>query len=386
MKVCIIIPCFNHAATVAAVVRAAQAYCPVLVVDDGSTVPLPALPDCTMIRLELNSGKGAALRAGLQRAAELGYTHAITMDSDGQHYAEDLPKFLEAAKVRPESFIIGVRDLVAAGCPKHRQRSNAASSFWFHAETGVRLRDTQCGFRCYPLALANKLVVKSQRYAYELEFMVRAAWIGTAIVAVPVKCTYNDGIRNSHFRPVVDLWRITSMNIKLVLQSWFVPRGLRAKWSCGVATTRRQTLREIFSENAQEPGRLALAVGLGLFFGIVPLWGMQMASVIFVAHKLRLNKAIALVASNISIPPIAPIIIGFGLIIGHWMVSGERWPFPPPLPHSLKMAFVYFFQTIVGSLVLGVIVAVPATIITYVTVRIWRRRHGKSVIAEAAKP
>ena len=175
------------------------------------------------------------------------------------------------------------------------------------------------------------------------------------------------------FRSVVDLWRIMRMNILLVLQSWFVPRSLRVKWSFGVQTTRKQTLHEIFSENAHEPGRLAFAVGLGLFFGIVPLWGVQMATVALVAHKLRLNKAIALVASNISIPPIAPFIIGLGLIIGHWMFTGERLPFPPP-PPSTKLILRYILESAAGSVVLAVIVGTVGTIVAYVIAKMVKRK------------
>ena len=110
MKPCVIIPCYDHAATVAGVARSARAHCPVIVVDDGSTTPLPELPGCQIIRLDYNRGKGAALRAGFQRAGELGFTHAITMDSDGQHFADDLPEFLAAAAAQPEALIVGVRD------------------------------------------------------------------------------------------------------------------------------------------------------------------------------------------------------------------------------------------------------------------------------------
>ena len=131
MKPCVIIPCFNHAAPVAAVARAALTHCPVIVVDDGSTIPLPELPGCMLIRLERNSGKAAALRAGFQRATELGFTHGITMDADGQHFAEDLPQFLTLAQAHPDSLAVGVRDFYAAGCPTHRRRSNAVSTFWF---------------------------------------------------------------------------------------------------------------------------------------------------------------------------------------------------------------------------------------------------------------
>ena len=235
MKPCVIIPCYNHVATVATVARDAQALCPVLVVDDGSTLPLPALPGCTAIRLEFNRGKAAALSAGFRRAWELGFTHAITMDADGQHFASDLPLFLTAQTKQPGALVVGVRDLFAAGCPAHRRRSNAVSTFWYRVETGVRLGDTQCGFRGYPLALTKRLRVRSSRYAYELEFLVRAAWAGTAIVPVSVRCSYEpDQLRQSHFRPLGDLAHITLMNFGLVLQSWCLPRTLRREWSLKV--------------------------------------------------------------------------------------------------------------------------------------------------------
>ena len=131
MKICVVIPCYNHSATVAAVAFAALRHAPVIVVDDGSTETLPELAGCDVVRLKQNGGKAAALRAGLQRAMGLAFTHAITMDADGQHFAEDLPKFLEAAKTQPQAYLVGVRDLVAAGCPKHRQRSNRISTFWY---------------------------------------------------------------------------------------------------------------------------------------------------------------------------------------------------------------------------------------------------------------
>jgi uncharacterized protein (DUF2062 family) len=374
VKPCVVIPCFNHVTTVAAVAQAALAHAPVLIVDDGSTLPLPEMPGCLRLRLAKNSGKGAALRAGLNHAAELGYTHAITMDSDGQHFAEDLPKFLELARTQPDALLVGVRDFYAAGCPTHRRRSNAVSTFWFRVETGVRLGDTQCGFRCYPLALAQKIKTSSGRYAFELEFMVRTSWIGTPIVAVPVKCTYDpDQLRQSHFRPVRDLAHITIMNIGLVLQSWFVPRPLRVAWSQGQRWSLRKTVREFFIEHTEKPGELSLAVGLGLFFGIVPIWGFQMIAAAAVAHRCRLNKAITLLASNISIPPLAPFIVYGGLVLGHWLFTGKVMHLAPS---QVNMANVreYFGQWVVGSVALAVLAAVAGTIITYAGARLVRRK------------
>ena len=374
MKPCVLIPCFNHAETVAAVARAAQALCPVLVVDDGSTVPLPEMPGCIVIRLERNSGKGAALRAGFQRARELDFTHAITMDSDGQHFAGDLPKFLEVASAQPEALAVGARDFYAAGCPTHRRRSNAVSTFWFRAETGVRLGDTQCGFRCYPVALTQRLQARSGRYAFELEFLVRASWIGTPIVGVPVKCTYApEQLRQSHFRPVRDLAHITIMNIGLVLQSWFVPRSLRVAWSQGERESFGATVREFFSEHAHNPWRMSLAVGLGLFFGIVPIWGFQMVVAAAAAHFARLNKAITLLASNISFPPVAPFIFCGALIVGHWMFTGEVLELSPQQMTRAK-AFEYLGQWLAGSLALAAMVAMAGTIITYVIARLVRSK------------
>jgi uncharacterized protein (DUF2062 family) len=376
VKPCVVIPCFNHAATGIAVAPAALAHCPVVIVDDGSTVPLAKLPGCTVVRLERNSGKGAALRAGFKRAAELGFSHAITMDADGQHFADDLPKFLAAAKAQPGALVVGVRDFYAAGCPVHRRRSNAVSTFWFRIETGVRLYDSQCGFRCYPLALTRRLKIRSGRFAFELEFMVRASWVGTAIVALPVKCSYeSDQLRQSHFRPVRDLAHITTMNIGLVLQSWVVPRTLRVAWSYGEKKSLRNSIGEFFVEHAHDPLRLSLAVGLGLFFGIAPIWGYQMIAAAAAAHFLRLNKAITLLASNISIPPMMPLILYAALALGHWLMTGHKLVLDFPVQQITKAsALEYLGQWFVGSLVLALLVGAVGTVTAYSLARLVRKR------------
>jgi uncharacterized protein (DUF2062 family) len=376
VKPCVVIPCFNHAATVAAVARAAQAFCPVLLVDDGSTVPLPELQGATLLRLERNSGKGAALRAGFERARALGFTHAITMDADGQHFAQDLPQFLAVAQAQPDALVVGVRDFYAARCPAGRRRSNRVSTFWFHVETGVRLRDSQCGFRCYPLALAQRLKTRAGRYAFELEFMVRASWVGAPIVAVPVQCSYEpEQLRQSHFRPVQDLAHITIMNIGLVIQSWVVPQSLRTAWSFGERKSPRDAIGEFFAENARDPFRMALAVGLGLFFGIAPIWGYQMIAAVAAAHFLRLNKAITLLASNISIPPMMPLIFYAALALGHWLFTGHKLALDFSVQQMSKArAMEYLGQWLVGSLVLAAAVAVAGTVTAYGFARLARPR------------
>ena len=383
MNPCVLIPCFNHSATVGAVAQAALVHAPVIVVDDGSTEKLPALSGCDVVRLASNGGKAAALRAGFLRAKELGFTHAITMDADGQHFAEDLPKFLAAANQHPDAYLVGVRDLVAAGCPKHRQRSNRISTFWYRVETGVTLGDTQCGFRCYPLALVEQLKIKSGRYAYELEFMVRAAWVGTNVSAVPVKCSYEPGkTGTSHFRTVRDFVHITNMNILLVLQSWLVPLSLRVAWSRGERRGFRHAVSEFFSENAHEPGKMAGAVGVGLFIGIAPLWGVQMVLALWVAHRLRLNKAVAAVASHISIPPMIPLIFCGALTLGSRVLHGKWFEFSMKSmtrAEWIAAAKAHAWEWVVGSVVLAIIVSATGMILTYGIARLvrWRKvGHG----------
>jgi glycosyltransferase involved in cell wall biosynthesis len=237
MKFCVLIPCFNHVTTIGEVARAARAHCPVVVVDDGSTRAFPALEDCALLRLEGNRGKAAALRAGFAYAAQAGFTHVITMDADGQHFTDDVPRLMAAARAQPRALALGQRDFRACGAPPARRHANALAAWWFYLESGVRLTDTQCGFRCYPLALAQRLQTRAGRFAFELEFLVRAGWVETPLAAVPVRCVYHARqLRESRFRPVADLARITMLTAGLGLQSCFVPRSWRAAWSLGKQT------------------------------------------------------------------------------------------------------------------------------------------------------
>jgi len=378
VKFCIIIPVFNHAGTAAEVISAARKHFPVIAIDDGSTDGVRFPPDIELVHFSQNRGKGAALRAGFRRAQELGFTHAITMDADGQHSIDDLPKFVEACTRQPDALVIGVRDLVRGGAPKGRQRSNAVSNFWFHVETGVRLSDTQCGFRAYPLREVGSIQTHSERYAFELELLVRSAWCGIALVPVPVDVRYSAiTMAHSHFRPVVDLAHITTMNIGLVLQSWFVPLPLRARWSCGPANGRsfaRRFLdgfREFFTDQAHTPRDMAMAVGLGLFCGIAPIWGYQMIAAAALAHFLKLNKAIALLASNISIPPVMPFILYGGLALGHWIFTGHGLDFSAR-QMTRAVAFEYLGEWCAGSLILGAGLAFFGTMTTYAVARMLR--------------
>lgn len=221
-----VIPVYNHSGTVREVVRESLRAFPVIVVDDGSTDQGPALlarePDIMLVTLPSNRGKGAALKAGFAKAEQAGFTHAITIDADGQHAVDSLAEFAAACREQPEAFVVGVRDLEAAGAPWVRRVSNGLSTLWFGWETGVRLPDSQCGYRVYPLSATRGLRVNAERYAFELEVLVKAAWAGIPLRPQPVLADYTRATsRLSHFRPLRDFLRVSRVHCRLAAQALF---------------------------------------------------------------------------------------------------------------------------------------------------------------------
>ena len=394
-NICVVIPVFNHCLTVGRVVREARALFPVIVVNDGSTDETPSLlaaeTGITVVTLPSNQGKAAALGAGFDRARELGFTHAITIDADGQHSTAELDVFAAACRREPEAFIIGVRDLKKEGAPFARRFSNAFSTFWFRLETGVPLTDTQCGYRCYPLKALERLHVKAKRYAYELEVMVLAAWAGVPLVALPVTSDYGSPTsKRSHFQPWRDTLQISRAHSRLATLAFCTPALLRRVMARGELRDLpkrqrvRTVLRHLFSEHTQTPGRLAAAVGLGLFCGIAPIWGWQMVVAALLAHRLRLNKAIALTASNISFPLAAPFILAAGLVLGHYLHTGLLIELAPK--DAARQIPVYIGEWFVGSVVLAVLVGALGMLAAYIAARFWRGRPAATKEPSAAEP
>jgi len=220
---CVIIPTFNNAGTLADVIRSVAAYTShILVVNDGSTDRtadiIASFPALEHLSYERNTGKGWALRQGFKRALVLGYRYAITMDSDGQHFAADLPAFMEKIAGMPDALIVGARNMDQASVPGKSSRGQAFSNFWFTLETGIRCPDTQSGFRLYPIALYRGTRFFSRKYEFEIEVLVRSAWSGIPVVSIPVRVYYPPaGERVSHFRPFKDFARISVLNSILVI-------------------------------------------------------------------------------------------------------------------------------------------------------------------------
>lgn len=218
--ICVIIPTYNNAGTIADVVRRSLMQCSDIIVvcdgcTDGTRDILEGLEEKpVIIDLKRNCGKGAALKAGFGYALEKGFAYAITLDGDAQHYPEDITVMLEANRKHPGALIVGERkDLDKAERSRGSRFANSFSNFWFAVQTGRYLKDTQTGYRLYPLKKLKGLSLLTSRYEAELELLVFAAWNGVRLVNVPVNVFYPPrGERVSHFRPGKDFLRITALN------------------------------------------------------------------------------------------------------------------------------------------------------------------------------
>ncbi len=228
----LLIPSYNTGPKVFDTVRAARAqWNPVWVVTDGSTDATPqglramAAADSGLKLLELpvNVGKGAAVLHGLQAALAAGYSHVLTMDSDGQHPAELIPAFMQASIHRPEVMVLG-QPVFDASAPLLRVRGRRVSNWWTNLETlGAGIADSLYGFRVYPV-VELIAVMRHQpwmrRFDFDTEAVVRLAWRGVkpVNVAAPVKYLSAEEGGVSHFHYGRDNLLLTWMHLRLMLE------------------------------------------------------------------------------------------------------------------------------------------------------------------------
>ncbi|MGN0186565.1 MAG: DUF2062 domain-containing protein [Paludibacteraceae bacterium] len=372
----VLIPTYNNASTLLQVIADVHRFADdVLVVNDGSTDATAELlamrDDVKVVSYAKNRGKGYALKTGLREAARLGYAYAITIDSDGQHYADDIAAFVEAAEQSPETLFVGARNLQAENMPSKNTFANKFSNFWFWAETGTHLADTQSGFRLYPLAKIAKMHFITSRYEFEVEVLVRAAWHGIRVANVPIKVYYPPAAeRVSHFRPARDFTRISILNTYLVLVALLVYYPWRFLNALTWANVKR-FVRNNITHSGESNLRLALAIGLGVCCGILPAWGYQMWIALAVAQVAKLNKVLAVVASNISIPPMIPFILFGSYWVGCWLLGN-----PVTLLFgevTFDSVMVNLWQYVLGACVLAFVAGVCAWLISWALLSLFRK-------------
>jgi glycosyltransferase involved in cell wall biosynthesis len=211
-RIAVIIPALNAERTLRQVVADARAQLePVLVIDDGSrdaTGDVARAAGATVIRHDVNRGKGGALKTGFRWAMEQGFDGVITLDADGQHLAAEIPKFVRERERGGADLIIGGRSHLFGEMLPRRRTANRFSAACIAWASGVRITDSQSGFRFYSAHLIRSLEPRTNGFDMESEVIVRAGRRNFAIVTVPIDLGFVDGIATSHYKPLKDTLRI----------------------------------------------------------------------------------------------------------------------------------------------------------------------------------
>jgi glycosyltransferase involved in cell wall biosynthesis len=219
----VLIPSYQCAETIAAVVADARPHAElVLVVDDGSddaTAERARAAGAEVVRHERNRGKGAALLTGMRDLVKRGFTHAVTMDGDGQHLGREIPTLLAVARAEHGAIVIGSRRIGGQEVAAANLFGNRVANLAVRLAARTAVGDTQSGFRVYPLAAVLELPASGHRFEYETTVIIRAARAGMPIRSIPVGVYYPPiAERRSHYRKVRDTLRIIRAVAPLLLR------------------------------------------------------------------------------------------------------------------------------------------------------------------------
>ncbi len=315
MTTIVVVPAFNEAATVGAVVSASAAHAPVIVIDDGSsdaTAAVAVAAGAEVLRHARRLGKAQALRTGIAAARARGATFVATLDGDGQHDAARLPALLVAAA--PRTIVIGSRLLEGEALPPDRLNAIRVAGFFVNWSSGLRVLDTQSGFRVYPVALFDEVRTWRAGFVFETEILLAAAVRGWTVREIPVPVLPRAGER-SRFRPVSDGTRIGTYLVAQSLVRW--GREARAAVRAVVDETRA----------AKRVPRHAAMLNAAAPYADTPMWGLVLGSVALnrIGHRLkywwhhpRRRRAAVAGAASAAIPAVLAAMIAQAVLGGRW--------------------------------------------------------------------
>ena len=377
-----VVPVFNNGRSVEKVAKACLAHCRnVVVVDDGSTdanlLEMFSGSDIVVLQHETNRGKGAAILTAFAYVRDHDGVYMITIDGDGQHDPNDIPAFLPLLDDRCERIIIGQRDFSSLEVPGRSRFGRAFSDFWVKLETGVDSKDSQSGFRAYPIKLLSGVRTRFDHYGFELEILTRALWAGFALHAVDVSVCYSPSSGYvSHFHPLRDNLRISLVHTALVCRRLtpFPHRRLAGKNKINVSILLhpRILIRSLLKENVT-PSGLAASAAVGIVLGVLPLISLHSLAIIYVTARLNLNKLMALSIQHLCVPPLVPLAcieLGHYMLRGCWLTEATRHTIVDQLPSRLLEWFV-------GSLIVAPLAAAIVALVVYLIARqLTNREHS----------
>src|SRR5690606_36203731 len=316
VKIAILIPTYNNISELKSLCSALESQeLFILFINDGSKDGTKEFlkewiigKNAAYIEHDVNQGKGSALQHGFNYLEENGFSHAISMDSDGQHLPNDIKFFIAKIKEDPEAICIGERDLNQNNVPMKSSFGNRFSNFWVWAQTGVRIPDAQSGFRAYPIKSVQNIDYKTQRIEFEIEVLIRNQWRDVPLKYFDIDVYYPpEEERISHFRPFKDFMRIFYLNTVLTLIAlfWIFPN--RFIYKIFKIKTWKSLYQKTFYNPKDSYLKKKLSLSFGVFMGIVPVWGFQLLIGIPLAVLFKLNKGLFLIGANISIFPLTPL-------------------------------------------------------------------------------
>ena len=368
-----VIPVYNNAGTILDIVQQSFQYIQnILVIDDGSSdanlTKLLKDTKAKVIRHDQNKGKGAAISTALKYLKNKDALSMITIDGDGQHLPKDLPCFIDAIKKNSDSIHVGIRDFDQPSVPGSSKFGRKFSNMWFKIETGKECKDTQSGFRAYPVKLISQLKLYGSFYDFEIEIIARAAWAGIPINEINISVLYDSPeTRISHFKKFKDNLRISLMHSRLVGRR-LVPLPHKKLIDDSKAKKESFLLHPIaffkmlLKENTS-PMALALSASVGSFLAVLPIIGFHTIAIIYVTARLHLNKIMAVSIQILYSPPFVPFIC---IEAGHYLRKGS---FVTELTFSTFKANwqSYSLDWFVGSLVMAPFYAIVAFAGVYFT-------------------
>jgi len=357
-RVLFCLPTYNNLNTVAEVALGllGQSDNDLLVVDDGShssveelfretlleqNLPLEIRDRIFHLRSEENMGKGTALRKAFAWAIPRGYTHIVTVDADGHHPSSEALKIMQATETHPWALIIGHRSVATQHIPKLSKFGRKISKFWASYQNNEKVFDSQSGLRAYPLIQVQNLRFFTRRYDFEIEVLIRLIWKKVPVVEIPVDVLYHPPkAQVSHFRKLWDNGRLSALKALLVIVSLLREPG--------------------------PPARLASALGLGVWIGCLPLYGVHTLLAAAFSFLFKLNFVALVVGTQISMPPLLPLLLPAAFKIGklYTMVGHHK-------------------RFILGSITLGFILGLLTFLTTWISLLVSnspkkaRKWHGE---------
>jgi len=379
-----VIPVFNNKDTVKGVALSCRSYLQhILVVDDGSTdtnvSSLFTDTDIIVLKHETNLGKGKAILTALKHIKAQGGRFMITIDADGQHYPQDLGKFIPLLQKDETNIVIGCRRLHGKHVPRKSRFGKKVANFWLRVETGVSIEDCQSGFRAYPVQYLSQMKLTGSHYDFETEVLARAVWTGLHLKMIEIDAWYPEPqFRISSFKPFVDNMRISLMHTRLVgrcllpLPHRKLVSDAAGKIDLNMLRHPVKLLKMLLKENTS-PSGLAISASVGILLAVLPLISIHTLAIIYVTTRLHLNKVMALTIQHLCIPPFIPVAC---IELGYYMRHG-RWLTDISMDVIFKQFPDRLWEWLLGSLIVAPVFAVIVGISVFFTAKALRSKKLK---------